>query len=447
MVIQFRDRKQELETLVKIIRSDRFEFIILYGRRRIGKTELILHATHGEKRIYYLATGENNLNRFYNVCLSHFPEASKLKIEWEVLFDFLINHVDIIIIDEFQNLIGEDKNILSIFQSIIDQKLKSTKIKLFLLGSSVSIITSKVLSYQSPLYGRRTGSMKIKKIAFGDLKEFFPKLNFEQIIDIYGFAGGIPYYLVRIDNEFWPWLKKEIGYEATFLRDEIDFLMRYEFSDVGTYKLILEAIANGKTKINEIKDHIRVSRTDISPYIKNLIEVDLIKREVPITENVKSRFGRYFLADNFLKFWFKFIYPNLSSIEEGTFKADSIKTDYASYLGYIFEDICKDLVIKDYPKVGRWWHKENEIDIVALNDGKKEILFAECKWSDSEVDVGLYNSLKDKAKLVDWNTGKRIEKFALFSKSGFTSKMAKLAKKEKVMLYDLKKIEKMIKKR
>jgi AAA+ ATPase superfamily predicted ATPase len=354
----------------------------------------------------------------------------------------LKDKVDVIIIDEFQNLIRENKNILSIFQSIVDLILKNSKVKLVLVGSSVSMITSRVLSYKSPLYGRRTGSMEIKPVSFFNLKEFFPQFNAEQLMEIYGFADGIPFYLVKIGKNFWSWLEEELKKKDSFLRDEVDFIMRYEFEDASTYKLILEAIAFGKTKVNEIKDYIKVKRTDISPYLKNLLEVKMIKRIVPITEKEKSRFGRYYLSDNFLKFWFRYIYPNLSSIEEGIFDASTIKKDYNAYLGEVFEEVCKEFLIcnreKFFPftKIGKWWYKDKEIDIVALNEQSKQILFCECKWKE-EVDVSdILRELKEKAKNVEWQKNERLEYYAIFAKS-----FKKKAEEANVFLFELNDIE------
>ena len=424
MIIQFKDREKERRELDEVLNSKTFEFIVIYGRRRIGKTELILKATENKKRIYYLAIGARNLERFYNICIGHYPQVSKFKMDWEVLFDFLKDNAETVVIDEFQNMIQEDANILNIFQSVTDTILKDSPLKLFLLGSSISVITSKVLDHKSPLYGRKTGSLELKSVSFFDLKEFFPKADMEELVEIYGFADGVPYYLVRIDISFWLWLKDEIEKERGFLKDEVDFLMRYEFEDVSTYKLILEAIAHQKTKLNEIKNYMNVKRTDISPYLRNLIEVGMIKREVPITENVRSRLGRYYISDNFLKFWFRYIYPNVSSIEEGIFDIDIIKGDYNRYSGYIFEDVVKQFLIKErdkifkFSKIGKWWHKEREIDIVALNESTEEIMFIECKWQDlsaKQVDKILVE-LKEKSKFVRWNNDTRKEQFAIIVK-------------------------------
>jgi len=439
MIIQnFKDREKELETSRTHLNSSKFELLIIYGRRRIGKTELISQATKDMRRIYYLATTRKNLERFYSLCSKHFPEILKLKIDWETLFDFLKDKVDVIIIDEFQNLIEEDKNILSVFQSIIDLILKNSKVKLILIGSSVSMMTSHILSYKSPLYGRRTGCMEIKPVSFFDLKKFFPQFSIEQLIEIYGFADGIPFYLVKIDKDFWLWLEEELKKKDSFLKDEVDFIMKYEFEDVSTYKLILEAIAFGKTKVNEIKDYIKVERTDISPYLKNLVEVKMIKRIVPITESEKSRFGRYYLSDNFLKFWFRYIYPNLSLIEEGVFDVNTIKQDYNTYLGEVFEEVCKQFLIINgekifsFTKIGKWWYKDREIDIVALNEQSKQILFCECKWSENVNAEKILKELKEKAQHVEWHKNERKEYYAIFAKS-FRNKV----KEENVFLFDL----------
>lgn len=450
MVIQFKNRVRELKEISHILNSSKFELVILYGRRRVGKTELILKASENKKRIYYLAIGEKNLDRFYDTCSKEFPEITKLKKDWEVLFDFLGKKAETVIIDEFQNIIKEDANILNLLQSIVDTNIKNSKSKLFLVGSSVSIITSKVLDYKSPLYGRRTGSIDLKPVLFSDLPKFFKKRPIEELVEIYGFSDGIPFYLVKIDKGFWVWLKEEIISERSFLKDEVDFLMKYEFEDSSTYKLILEAISHGKNTVNEIKDFIQLKRTDISPYLRNLIEVKMVKREVPITENMKSRKGRYYLADNFLKFWFRYIYPNLSLIESGSFDINTIKKAYNSYLGFVFEDIILQLLLRksisliDFTKIGRWWYRDKEIDIIALNEERKEILFVECKWQDKVNSEEIVRELIEKSKNVQWVNKIRKESFAVFAKS--FNKKIDIFENKKVYCYDLKDIEKRLKK-
>ncbi|MEA1925277.1 MAG: ATP-binding protein [Candidatus Altiarchaeota archaeon] len=434
---------EELKELKDVLDSNKFELTVIYGRRRIGKTELILSATENRERIYYLAVGERNLERFYQQCLRHLPEVSSLRMDWEILFEFLKKNVDVIIIDEFQNLIKEDENILHLLQSITDSTLRDSQIKMFLLGSSTSMMTSKVLSYSSPLYGRRTGSMDLKAIPFFELKKFFPEYGIAELMEIYGLADGIPLYLVKIDKGFWPWLEGEITRGRSLLRDEVDFIMRYEFGDVSTYKLILEAIAHGKTKVNEIKDFMKVRRTDISPYLRNLLEVRMIKRSIPLTEKTTSRKGRYYLSDNFLKFWFRYIYPNTSAIEEGTYNIKQIKADYSNYLGPVFENVARQFLIKerknifDFSQIGRWWHKDNEIDLIALNEQTKKALFCECKWKENINAGKILDELRTKSGDFQWHNNQRTEYYALFAK-GFKEKI----NAPNTLLFDLKDLEK-----
>ncbi len=437
--MEFKNRKKEAKEIKEVLDSKKFELLILYGRRRVGKTELGLHATKNRKRIYYLATEEKNLDRFYDVCAEYDKNILDLKKDFEVLFNYLKDKVEVVIIDEFQNMIKEDKNIISLFQSIVDTKLKDSNVKLILLGSSISIIASKVLSYKSPLYGRRTGSIKLKPISFFDVHEFFPESAMDELVEIYGFADGIPYYLIKIDKPFWEWLSRELKQERSFLKDEVSFLMKYEFENPSTYKLILEAIANGKTKLSEIKDFVKLERTDLSPYLKNLMEVNLIKREVSVVENIKSRKGRYYLNDNFLRFWFRFIYPHLSSIESGIFDTSIIKRAYPEYLGFIFEEIARQYILRENifkcNKIGRWWYKDNEIDIVALNDEKREILLGECKWKENVNPEEIALKLYEKSEYVEWHNKDRKESYAVFAKS-FKRKISEF-KGRKVYCFDL----------
>ncbi len=449
-IIHFYNRKDELKKLNKYLHREGFDLIIIYGRRRIGKTALILEATKNMKRLYYMALEKNNLKSFYEKSMSLFPEISKLKADWEILFDYLKDKVQVIIIDEFQNMIKEDKSILSVFQRIVDSS-QSSNLKIVLLGSTVSIITSKVLSYKSPLYGRKSLSMKLKPIKFLNLTEFFPNKKIHELVEIYGFTDGLPYYLTKIDKNisFWDWLDENL---VDFV-DEMDFLMKYEFEDVGTYKSILYAIALGKTKLNEIKEVTGLKRTDLSSYLKNLIEVDFVERIVPVTESPKSKKGRYYLKDNFLRFWFRYIYPNLSSIEEGVFDINLIKSDYNRYLGLVFEKICKQFLVEmikqgifpKFTKIGKQWgnipkeRKSYEIDIVAINEHTKEILFCECKWKDKVNPKQICKELVEKSTYVNWNNNNRKEYFVIFAKS-FKEKISEF-EGYKVWCFDLNDLE------
>lgn len=176
-----------------------------------------------------------------------------------------------VVIDEFPNLIAEDKAVLSTLQAVVDQMLSGTNMKLVLVGSSVSVMTSRVLSYKSPLYGRKTLAMHVKPVPFLEYRRFFPERPAEELVEIHGFAGGIPHYMLKLGKPFWQFLDAELR-EKTFILDEGDFLLRYEFEDVSTYKLILEAVAAGRGTLGEIRDYARLKATDITPYLRNLAQ-------------------------------------------------------------------------------------------------------------------------------------------------------------------------------
>jgi hypothetical protein len=408
-MVRFIDREEELKALRERLSGGNFELIVIYGRRRVGKTRLVLEAVKDVPHVYYLAVEGDNLRHFRETAGRAFPEVRYAGENWESLLHALKGRI--IIIDEFPNLIKEDPRVLSEFQRVIDTDLIDSKTKLILLGSSVGMMTEKVLSYKSPLYGRRTGSMRLRPLKFFHLRGFFPRASWEELMEVYGMTDGIPFYVAQVRLPFWEWLDRELRNPVSFFRDEVDFLLRYEFTETRTYRRILEAIALGRTTPKEIRDFIGMRHSDITPYLRNLIETGLVVREVPVTEKPNSKRGRYYVADNFLAFWFRFIYPNLSAIEEGVFDVGEIKRDYNHYLGPVFEKVARQFLIGlnragklpfKFTKIGRWWRKGEEIDLVALHEREKKALFVEVKWKDlhEREARGILKDLERKAELV-----------------------------------------------
>jgi AAA+ ATPase superfamily predicted ATPase len=274
----------------------------------------------------------------------------------------------------------------------VDTRLKDTKNKLVLLGSSISMMTDQVLSYKSPLFGRRTASIELEPMKFYYLKDFFPMTEWEDICRIFAVTDGIPYYIEKVKPPFWKWLENELKLPDSIMRQEVDFLLKYEFTDSRTYRRILEAIAFGNHTPVEIRNYTGMKHSDITPYLKNLMEIKMVRREVPLTEKEHSRKGRYYIADNLVTFWFRFILPNRSAIQEGYFSVESIKGDFNTYMGTVFERIAREMIVHlsmnserlpfRFDMIGRWWHKEEEIDIVCLDQKKKSAMIFEVKWKD-----------------------------------------------------------------
>ena len=436
----FVNRSEEIKAISDRLNSDRFEFLILYGRRRIGKTRLILECVSKREHIYYFATESANIRHFKNHCAKKIPDMTFVADDWEAIFNSLRDRV--VIIDEFPNMIKEDPAIISRFQRIIDTQLSNTRTKLILLGSSISMMGQNILSYKSPLYGRKTGVIKLGPMKFKDIRSFFPDAGWYELCEIFGLCDGVPYYLEKMEGSFWEWLQGEVSGIDSFLRYEIDFLMKYEFENFVTYKKILEAIANGKNTPVEMRNYLGLKHSDITPYLRNLMEVEFIKREIPVTEGERSRMGRYFLKDNFLAFWFRFIYPNLSGIEEKLFSVEDIREDYNTYMGRIFEQIAKQFVLElnrkemlpfGIKKLGRWWRKGEEIDLIGMNQREKKALFFEVKWRDLKAGetYAIISELKRKSALT--SMGDYEKHYGIIAKG---------AEKRGALIYDLKDFDK-----
>jgi len=320
---------------------------------------------------------------------------------------------------------------------------------LILCGSSIGMMETDVLGYKSPLYGRRTGQWKLEPFKFRALKQFFPNHSFNDRLQFYSLLDGIPAYLNKMDAEKNPtWnLKNRIFKKGEYLYEEAENLLRQEFRESRNYFSILQAIAEGNTKYGKICNRSGLSKSIISQYLKNLIDLHVVTKEFPVTQRKESRNACYLLSDNYYDFWFEFIYPNRSLIEEDKQETlmknihEKLQIHYSS----VFEQVCREMiwdVSPDVNRVGRWWQKSEDIDIVGLNEKENTILFGECKWSKNRVDKKLLNDLKQKSEYVKWKIGKRTEKFILFSKSGFTEELKNIAKeKTDLELYDIDQLE------
>ena len=440
----FVGREEELQGLREQYNEDR-SFVIIYGRRRVGKTELVRKFSQGKDHIYFLA-GEKpekeSIAELQKIMANFLKDDFFPRIGftgWEELFEEFMNRADkklagkklIINIDEFPYLINENKAIPSIFQKIWDEILRGRNVMLILLGSSIGMMETHVLGYKSPLYGRRTGQWKLKPFGFKTFQEIFPRCSFEERLKFFSFTDGIPAYINKIDASKSPlWnMKNRIFKRGEYLYEEAENLLRQELRAPGNYFLILQAIAEGNRRYGKICNRTGLSKSLVSQYLNNLIELHVVKKEFPITQRKESRNALYRLNDHYYEFWFRFVYPNKNLIEEN--KQDilirNISDELIIHESFVFEDVCGQILWDIYPmefnRLGRWWHKGEEIDLVALNEKENRILFGECKWSRNKVGVDALKDLEKKAKEVEWRNKKREESFVLFSKSGFREEL------------------------
>lgn len=447
----FIDRTNELATLEKEYGKKEASFVVVYGRRRIGKTTLIRHFCEDKRSLYFLATEENeteNRNAFKALIAESFENEllrSASVNDWMPLFRLIAEESEkeriVLVIDEFQYLGKANKAFPSVMQKIWDEILRESNIMLIICGSLINMMTTQVLNYDSPLYGRRTAQIKLKQIDFSYYKDFDKTLSLEDQILQYSVTGGVPKYIELFGKgiDIYDAIRNNILSTNSFLYAEPEFLLQKEVSEIGSYFSVLKTIAAGNHKLGKIATTLEVSQTSLTSYLKTLVDLDIIEREVPITEEnpEKSKMGLYRIKDNFIEFWFKFVYPNRSLLESGQteYVEDKIRQNFIdNHVAYVYEDICRSKVwslLSDdlsFNRVGRWWgSKDVEIDIVAYDAMGKDIIFGECKYSKHQKGMDVLKSLQDKARSVDWNKNSRKEHFAIYSKSGFSDELIKYA--------------------
>lgn len=458
----FIDRKEETCFLEERYAKKGFEFIVIYGRRRIGKTELIKNFLKDKPHIYFLcnkAGTQSNVISFRKEAAAFLSEPEMASENLNEIFSHLASKAKkpVVVFDEFSYLVEKDDAVPSIFQSVIDEALKNKDMMLIACGSSISMM-ERLLGYKNPLYGRKTGHMKIDFMGFRHFSDFFPDNNIEENVRTYAILGGVPFYLEKFDGSKTALenAKEQILSKKGRLYEEVDFLLREELREPDVYKAILSAIAGGGTKVAEISVKSGIKSSDMDRYLKVLIMLGIVKKEIPVTER-KSKRTLYVIDDNFFDFYSLFFEPHKAEIEMNETKNldENLKSNFNAYVGKKFEKlVMSEVIIKTLPfsasRIGRWWgfyhekgqaklpeRKELEIDIVALNDKTKDILFCECKWQDKIDARRVLAELKEKAKYVQWNNGKRKEYYAIFAKS-FKEKI----KEPNLMLFDLNDIEK-----
>ncbi|NHJ86689.1 MAG: ATP-binding protein [Asgard group archaeon] len=443
MILKFIDRNDELNALEKAYKNNRAEFYILYGRRRIGKSELLLHFIKDKPHFYFLAK-EQNLKLEFARFKEKFSKKFDIYLEsndWEELFSEIARKIKvriIIAIDEFSYWIVKDRSIISEFQYLWDEIIKNKNIFLIISGSYVSLMETEVLGYNSPLYGRRTGQLLIEPMGISCLKDFFPNYTVKDLINVYGCLDTVPYYLVQFDPKcgFWSNVQNVFLEKTNPLYHDAQIILSYELREPIVYFNIMRAILQGSTKLGEIANSAMVDITNMPKYLNRLIKLQMVRKTWPVTQPKEKR-CLYELTDNYFRFWITYIFYYQEEIVDSPVQhLEYIKQTYSDYLGSTFERFClkslKKLMPQRFNKFGKWWYKDQEIDIIAMSDISKEIMFCECKWQDRVNANRVLNDLMSKSDEVRWHNKNRKSYFAIFARS-FKEKIDK----NNLILYDL----------
>ncbi len=456
-------REYELECLNELYNSNKFEFLVLYGRRRIGKTTLLTEFAKKHDCLYFLSQEKNttlNLSEFAKLTKDYFdmdyiPQAE----DWNQMINILTERIEFkldknpnekvcIIIDEFPFIAKEYPTIKSILQHTIDHKWQHKNVMLVLCGSSVSFMVNEVLGYSSPLYGRRTANIELKPLNYLEASKFFPNFSNIDKITAYTILGGIPYYLQIFDDKLS--LKENISKyifdSSSVLREEPMLLLKQEFREPTIYNSIIEAIATGSSKFNEISQKINEETSKCASYMKNLQEVRIVNKIIPYGENANSKKSIYTLSDPFFRFWYKYVFSNSSTLSVLGPKSytDTIFNSISSVLGSAFEDVCTQYLVLQARSgklpfipngMGKWWgnnpkkKSQDDVDIMGIKDNQG--LFCECKFRNEKFDLSEFNDLICASEIFQNITDKY---YYIFVKSEYTQAVIDESKKYNVKL-------------
>jgi len=435
MILNFVNREEELEAL-----NSTWSAALIYGRRRIGKTRLIKEFIKNRNAFYFLCQRnkiEAEFDRFlkkFNRTFSRYVEARN----FEEFFEIVGKEDVTIVLDEFSYWVEKNPHVPSLFQYIIDEIIPHGKTRIIFCGSLISTMES-LLSYKNPLYGRVKLKIKVEPLEFRFLKEFLPNYSMEDLVRVYACVGGIPAYLQEFNPElsFYENVNSIFFNKFGFLYDDTERMLKDELREPEIYFRIIESIAQGETTLGKISSRAYVDITNLPKYLRVLEKMGIIRREKSIVG--KARMIK--IEDNYFNFWIRFVYPFKEEIELGVFSFP--EDEFNKYLGFIFEDTCREFLtqrkVLPFTKIGRWWYRDKEIDIVALNEETKQILFVECKWKDGVNAKKIVKELAEKSRFVDWYNNEREEKFAVFAKN-FSNRLEEFEGR-KVYCFDLKDLE------
>lgn len=436
----FINREQELQTLNQEYQKDAAAFTVIYGRRRVGKTALISAYIQDKPSVYYYSTETKipqQLQQLTSQILGFLNKSYLNTLNFSDFEQLLVFFADqlpsdkkvVFVIDEYQELVKLLPDFSSMLQKVWDLHLQSRRIHLILCGSVLSMMHSETLSYSSPLYGRRTSNIHLKPMKFRHIQDFIPGISALDAMNIYTSFGTIPKYLELYDQQkdFFSNLEQNILNKDAYLYEEGRFLLKEELGSGPTYFSILQTIALGETKLGAIAKRLQVPSNHLSRYLLKLIEMGILEKETPVTEKnpLTCKLGRYRICDQFVQFWFRYVYRNASLLEIGQIRyvMEEIRDTFnRRFVARAYEDVVKEIILEKPEKylgfiplkIGRWWNNKEEIDLVAFNDEKLACI--ECKWQNRPIGYDVYQKLVEKAQLIESTLP---HNYLIFSKSGF----------------------------
>ena len=469
--MSFVSRESELALLDDLNQRSGAQFLVLYGRRRIGKTALITQwgGAIDAPYFYWMASQTSAINQLRNFSQALFQFLNPDTIvtstfsypSWDAAFAEVARLAAqrrvVIVLDEITYVMQANGELPSLIQKAWDHHLKDSQVFLILIGSMAGIMQRAALDYQSPLYGRATALLKLQPLTIGALVEMLPNYNSEERLAVYAITGGIPAYIELFDDTLSVLqnLQQRIVTPANVMLSDAVFLLHEQLDDPRNYIAILEAIAAGFHRLTEIATMSGVERSNIPKYLIVLRELGYVERQVPATEPrpENNRQGRYLSTDAYMRFYYRFLAPHRSAIEQGRVKqvVSLLYEDLLDFIGsHTFEELCRVWVgvsaemagLQFLPeRIGSFWSSQTEVDVVAVSWRTKDILLGTCNWDQKAVGQEVVQTLVDKTEMVLPDHEKWQVHYVVFARSDFTPEAQALAQKHRVQLVTLEKLE------
>ena len=450
----FIGRKRELAIFEQLWRSERAELIILYGRRRVGKTRLITNwmETSGVRALYWVAAPTSSLDqlRSFSQALFQFdtgeaaPETFTYA-NWKQAFSQLArisqHERTAIALDELTYLFAVEAGIAGILQNQWDQTLKHSNLLLILSGSHIGMMERNLLSYQAPLYGRATARLLLPPLPFASTRQFFPGYHADERVAVYAMLGGVPAYW----EQFRPKASLDTNIREQFLgginllHDESRLLLQDFVNEIHNYVAILRAIANGYRTPKAIAGNAGLTDKHISMYLSILTESGFVERRVPVTSGENSRAGRHYIVDPFLRFYFRFLSRRQAQLtmEIQNQALEELKRHLVDFIGtYTWEELCQEWLLRasghhQVPflpdQIGAIWNKQAQVDVVGINSMEKTLILGECKWNRHPMDWDVLSGLVEKTGKVTPPEGQWRVYYLGFARQGWSEAAKKYA--------------------
>jgi AAA+ ATPase superfamily predicted ATPase len=451
----FIGRERELNLIHRLWQSQKAELLILYGRRRVGKTRLLTHWLEVDqpRALFWVAeptSAYDQLRSFsqavYNFANPGLPAPDNFTYaSWAQAFQQIARLAQderlAVIIDEFTYLMAVEAGISGVLQNTWDHTFKETNLFLAISGSHIGMMERDLLSYQAPLYGRATALLKLQPMPFADTREFFPRYRPDERVAVYAMLGGIPAYWERFDPaaSIDQNIRNQFLETNTLLQDEPRLLLQDFVSEAHNYVAILRAIAFGNRTPKEIAGFTGLTDKHVPAYLSKLVDTGFVERRTPVTAPASTRSGRHYITDPFLRFYFRFLSRRQAQLALGVQDQalEEIKRHLLDFIGtHTWEELCQEWVLRagaqgklpfSPDQVGSVWTKNAQVDVVGINSMEKTLILGECKWSPKEMGRSVLRVLVEKTVEVVPGDGKWKVAYLGFARGGWTAEAQQYA--------------------